>query len=199
MGALKYGIGYRFGRLVIESRDTFRALCRCDCGGTVNALVSNLRNDHVRSCGCLRKEVTIARSTIHGSARRKMKSRAYGVWCGLHKRCYSLSSADYPNYGGRGIGICDEWREDFSAFLRDMGETPVGLSIERLDNDKNYSKANCKWATRLEQNNNTRQNRFVVFNGKRQTLAQWGRETGMKPHSIRRALESGKTPEEIFT
>lgn len=185
----KHHVGSRFGRLVIEDRTTLQAKCRCDCGNVVSVLMSNLGNGHIRSCGCLRAETTIARSTKHGASRRGKKTRAYNVWCGIIKRCTNPNIADWENYGGRGISICKEWSDSFEQFLADMGEPLRGHTIERNDVNGNYCKDNCTWATRKEQNNNTRKSKWLVLGERRQTLAQWADELGLNRSTIHRRLK----------
>ena len=97
----------------------------------------------------------------------------------MKRRCLSPKRESYKYYGGRGIKVCDEWLHSYDAFLRDMGEAPEGLSIERKDNNGNYCPENCIWATKLEQNNNMRSNRWLEHQGKRQTITQWAEELGM--------------------
>lgn len=190
MSTRKYNPGHRFDRLTLIQRETFLAICRCDCGNELRTTISNLRSGHTRSCGCLRREVTIARSKKHGFARRGKKCPTYQTWCGLWKRCTNPKCKDWPNYGGRGITVCVRWKS-FTNFLTDMGEKPKSLMLERKKNNRGYYKANCMWATRLEQNNNTRANHFVRHNGQRLTLAQWSRKTGVSAHEIGRRLRRG--------
>jgi hypothetical protein len=198
MPALKHKVGTRFGRLVIQERLGLRANCLCDCGKVVSVLISNLGNGHIRSCGCLRTEVTIERSFKHGSSRRGQKTRAYEVWCGITKRCSNQNGADWKNYGERGITICKEWAESFDQFLKDMGDPPPGYSIERIDVNGNYCKDNCTWATRKEQNNNTRRNTFITFNGRTQTLAQWSDELGISRSKIMSRRKKGLPVEQVL-
>jgi hypothetical protein len=103
----------------------------------------------------------------------------YEIWKSMKARCYNPNDKQCADYGGRGITVCDEWRDDYSRFLADMGSRPEGLSIERINNDLGYSKDNCKWATRTEQMNNTRRSRFVIFQGETMTIPQMARRTGV--------------------
>lgn len=100
--------------------------------------------------------------------------RLYGVWCGMRSRCHKPTSNVYHRYGGRGIKVCDEWRNDFRSFY-DWAIShgyKYGLSIDRIDNNGNYEPSNCRWATAKEQNNNTRRNRYVYVNGEKLTISQ---------------------------
>jgi hypothetical protein len=198
MAALKHGPGTRFGRLVIVSRDGRKITCRCDCGNVVEVHLANLCTGHTKSCGCLRAEVTAERSYRHGSSRRGRRTRAYESWSSMLKRCLNPECKDWPNYGGRGITVCERWLK-FENFLADMGERPPGLSIERLDHNGPYRKENCTWVTRKEQNRNTRRNRLLIFEGKTQTLAQWAEDLGLSHTSILRRLGRGWSVERALS
>jgi hypothetical protein len=122
----------------------------------------------------------------HGAA----GSPVYQAWSTMLRRCENPRNPSFRNYGGRGITVCDEWH-DFVNFYRDMGARPDGCTLERIDNDKGYSKENCRWATRLEQASNTRKNRWISANGKRLTVSQWAREMGVPANVIGQRLYRG--------
>ena len=169
----------RFERLTVvlqHSTVNGRAVweCRCDCGNVVQVLAGNLRSGATRSCGCLQKErtkeVCLEVHQTHGLTH----TPEYQVWIGIKARCYNKKNKDYCNYGGRGIEMSDEWRDNFEAFYRDMGQRPSPQhSIERDNNNLGYSVNNCKWATKIEQVNNRRNNILITFVGETQTLAEW--------------------------
>lgn len=183
MPALKDHTGQRFGRLVAlrigQKGDKKGWICQCDCGNEKWVASSHLTSGRTRSCGCLMRETTSKRFRTHGhTSRLQPFSRTYSTW----KAMLTRVRPTYKNHGGRGITVCPEWR-DFSNFLRDMGEVPPGMSIERVDNDGPYNPENCRWATATEQANNTRRNHYVEAFGKTQTVAQWAREKGLD-HSV---------------
>lgn len=162
--------GQRFGRLVAMERQTTEDnrhsvwLCQCDCGKTKNAILNNLRRGLTKSCGCLSSETTALRNTTHGSSARKTKTPEYRAWSALKNRCNNPNNNRYHVYGGRGISFCKEW-ESFEQFLSDMGPRPAMTSIDRIDNNKGYSKENCRWATIKQQMRNTTRCRPVTYEG----------------------------------
>ena len=136
-------------------------------------------------------------------ARASMRTRAdyrparpltstYFVWVGLRRRCFNPNHRDYAAYGGRGITVCRRWA-DYDAFLEDMGERPVGTSIDRIDNDGNYEPSNCKWATKVEQCRNMRRSRIFPHNGESKTLTEWSKVLGINYDRLRGRLRLGWT------
>lgn len=183
MGKIASLTGEKFGRLTVISLENQRYrnqavwLCQCSCNDDkfVRMTTGKLKSG-TKSCGCLIKEkarkMCIERNTTHGLRFHPL----YGVWCGMKSRCYNKNSQDYPNYGGRGIVVCDEWLNDFSKFVRDMGDRPPGNSLDRIDVNLGYCPENCKWSNNETQGNNKTDNVFIEYNGKTRSLSQWARE-----------------------
>lgn len=153
--------------------------CKCICGGYIIVPSNRLKNGITKSCGCLFKK---GNRFIHGESRKTVEYRA---WNKIKERCYSITSKDYNKWGGRGVKMCDEWRNDFLLFLRDMGRRPSkNHSIDRIDNNGNYEPSNCRWATKIEQNRNTRKNVYLEYRGIRKTLSEWSHIIGVNYGSI---------------
>ena len=161
-------IGKRYGRLVVvkfshmctkpNGRRGSKFLCQCDCGKTVVTFIQYLRSGDTASCGCYRKEIF----TVHGMSQRRDAASGdpeYRTWYGMIQRCTNPKVNNYKNYGGRGIKVCDEWRNSFQAFYDYIGPRPEPkhlYSIDRINNDGDYEPGNVRWATAKEQANNKR-------------------------------------------
>ena len=121
-----------------------------------------------------------------------VKTRIYFCWVNMKRRCLKEDGQDYKDYGGRGITICKEWINDFITFYKDMGDIPIGKSLDRRDNNLGYSKSNCRWATNEEQANNKRTNHFLTFKGKTQTVKQWSKELGINYFTLHKRINKHK-------
>ena len=195
MGRFEDITGKRYGRLtVIERADSIlepngkhRTVwrCICECGKEKIVAANKLKSGNTKSCGCYARDV----NTTHGMS----KTRLYKIWRKMKDRCYNPKHTHYEFYGGKGICICEEWKDDFEAF-KDwavMSGYSDYLTIERIDNDIGYNKENCKWATVKEQNNNKGDNVFYTYNGFKLTMAEWAERYGINYGTFCKRLYAG--------
>lgn len=161
--------------------------CRCDCGAIHDVDIHHLLSGMIKSCGCLRH--------VHRETEKShpyVGTRIYRIWGNMVNRCTNPNNPAYPNYGGRGIMVCDEWR-DFKKFLKwatESGYTET-LQIDRINNDDGYYPENCRWADRTTQANNTRGNRIIEFDGNIGTVAEIARIYHMNYKVLHNRLELG--------
>jgi hypothetical protein len=169
--------GNRYGRLIVIGQAPSKTyntkwFCKCDCGAETCVFGHLLKSGKTISCGCFRREAGVKRgeaSAKYGLSR----TPEYVTWNLMIARCHDESSINYPNYGGRGIIVCERWRNSVEDFYEDMGPKPTPKhTIERKNNDGNYEPVNCTWATKKEQSRNTRRNRLVNYHGATMTLAE---------------------------
>lgn len=118
-------------------------------------------------------------------------SRAYTCWTNMKQRCLNKNNKSFPNYGGRGIKICEEWLGSFDAFYNDMGDPPKGLTIDRIDVNKGYFPENCRWVDRKSQQRNTTRNQVICFQGERKTVAEWSEITGISVSVLSYRVRAG--------
>lgn len=196
--------GQKFGRLTVIERaknakySSVRWLCQCDCGQQTVVTAGNLKNNHTRSCGCLRRDINSKIHYIHGYSHSKNKrNEIYTIWKDIVKRCNNSNCNNYENYGGRGIRICNKWLK-FINFLEDMGERPRGMSVDRINNDGDYCPENCKWSTRKEQNRNSRHNVLITINNKTRCLSEWCEFYQLPYQKVYGRLYRGWIPEEAL-
>jgi len=175
-------------------------LCRCECGVERSVWIANLVSGKSRSCGCLNAESKATANAVRFRTHGMSKTSIYRIWRGMIKRCTDSGIRGYPNYGGRGISVCERWNNSFENFYADMGERPSGKhSIDRINNDGNYEPENCRWATTQEQTRNTRRTRMVTFAGRTQCLQAWADESGISKQTISLRLRTGWTVEDALT
>jgi DNA-binding phage protein len=201
-------VGTKFGKLtVLKLQDEIRnqkldikhtALCKCDCG--IYLIVEKYNLSSGNSTQCNSCAIFSRGNKTHGHSnplkKETIEYKTYMAWKAMLSRCYNKNNKRYSDYGKRGIKVCERWKDSYENFLSDMGLIPEkGLQIDRIDNNGNYEHSNCRWATRIEQANNKRNNRNITAFGKTQTLQQWANETGIKRETIARRLNSGYEPE----
>lgn len=186
-----------FGRLTVLNFHGYQGksrlwLCICDCGVYSKVSTGALNAGKSLSCGCLNRERTaISNSTTHPQIKHRMKGTStYNIYRSMRDRCYSKKNVSYPRYGGRGIKICKRWMK-FENFLKDMGIRPEGMQLDRIDNNGNYYKKNCRWVTPRENSNNRSSSLIIECFGKSQSLSNWAREYGINPSTIKARILTG--------
>lgn len=184
--------GQIFARLKIQGEGPKKGndryvFAECECGsGRKLYRLSHLSSGATRSCGCLLVETNQMQPKVH----QQTKTRAYRAWASMRNRCTNPKVHNYSRYGGRGISICDQWK-DFRTFLSDMGQPPPGLSLDRIDLDGNYSPENCRWATASEQAANRHTTRFVVFDGETMPMGRASKLLGLGKLAVSKRLNRG--------
>lgn len=202
MAAFVDRTGKRYGALLVLRKTTRNArfqwnwMCLCDCGNKKEVFGGNLHSGHTTSCGCLKGK------WVHGENQINKRSPEYQALAGLIQRCTNPKSASYHLYGGRGIKVCERWDSvaKINNFIEDMGRRPSPKhSIDRWpDKNGNYEPGNCRWATVMEQQSNTRKNVYRVFDGEALHLAEIARRVGMKPSKLGYRLRHGWEFEEAI-
>lgn len=177
-------VGSVFGKWTVvafhESNGRYR-ICRCSCGRTEKAVkAAALENGTNSRCMLCSNELRMV-TQLKARGRNMVTWRS---WNHAEQRCHNPNNLSYQRYGGRGIKMCERWREAFENFLEDMGPRPSGTSLDRIDNNGDYEPGNCRWATPEEQNNNKRTNRLITLNGVQDTVTRWARKYGIHKDTI---------------
>lgn len=182
--------GRKFGILTVlefDSKTKNRKIkwkCHCDCGNETIVTGENLRSGNTKSCGCIHKE------KFHHTTHGKRNTRIYRIWRNMLNRCECKSHTEYNRYGGRGITVCDEWKDFITFYDWAMSHGySDDLTIDRINVNGNYCPENCRWATTKEQSRNTRRNRILEYNGKSQCVADWESETGIPRTLIQQRID----------
>jgi hypothetical protein len=185
--------GKRFGRLEVISNvkkpndpKTYW-LCKCDCGKEKVIGAQNLKLGKAVSCGCYGLECLRKYTTTHGNSTHPL----YKTWYQIMKRCYDKNHKDYKYYGERGITACDSWKDNAKNFFNDMGDKPENTTLDRIDNNKGYSKENCRWVSSGIQGSNKRNNKNFIINGKKIHLSEISRVYGIKETTLSNRLKAG--------
>lgn len=201
-------IGKRFGKLVVlyesepikegsDGRLRPAVLCKCDCGNEKVVRIMCLKRGSCVSCGCEAREKASKRLFKHGMTH----TRLFSIWKSMKDRCYKTSSISYKNYGGKGIIICDEWKNEFINFCNwaTANGYQDGLTIDRINNDGNYEPSNCRWATYKQQSRNRRNNHLLTLNEETKTIVEWSEIVGIKADTIWRRIRNGMSIEKALT
>ncbi len=197
-------VGKKFGHLLVleylgyytkPSGSTVQCvLCICDCGNTRKCEPYLLLTNQLKSCGCQSDRMGAEKRVKHGCARSDKDTIEYKAWLSMTQRCYTSTTIEFKNYGGRGIIVCDRWRDSngFINFLSDMGLKPSAKhSLDRYpDTNGNYEPNNCRWATREQQANNTTRNKYFIINGEKITQAQAMRKYNLSVHFLNKKYKS---------
>ena len=200
MNKLKDITGQKFGKLIAikfikrENKRTYWQY-KCDCGNVVIKRIDRLTTmKNIQNCGCMKRIGNYGYSHYkHGMTRRNKRKRFYRIWGNIKNRCLNKKEKCYKNYGGRGIKICDRWLESFENFRDDMYKNYLehvkkfgekDTTIDRKDNNGDYCKENCIWATRKIQENNRRNNHFLTYNGEIMTISQWANKLKLGNNSL---------------
>lgn len=191
--------GLKFGKLTVVDKATstihgkVRWLCRCDCGKEAIVVGAQLKGGRTKSCGCISSENTTKRNQKHRHSIRGSVSRTYKSWQSMRVRVMNENNPLYRYYGGRGVKIDKRW-DDFEAFLEDMGDRPLGKSLDRINVNGHYEKSNCRWADKITQANNKRNNVLFEWQGQYLTPRRLSEISGIPAATIYGRLHTLKWP-----
>ncbi len=177
--------GQRFGKLLVLAMDhdkyeTLKKvywICECDCGRLTSVYTGDLRTNRPGACGCQQNKIK------HGLC----GTRIHRIHSQMIDRCTNPRNTRYHYYGGRGITVCDEWLESVTAFHRDMGDPPDGMSLDRINVNGSYCKENCRWATQKQQMRNTTRSKMLTVDGVTKPMVEWAETAGAQDYFVIRS------------
>lgn len=194
MNIAKFSIGDIYGELTIIEDKGIRnskrhVLVKCSCGNEVVTLLTYMRSGQKKSCGCLWQRAIKKSNTVHGDS----KSRLYRIYSAMKDRCNFKGHKHYKNYGGRGVKVCEPWLSSYKEFRGWALENGYddSLTLDRIDNDGNYSPENCRWVSQKEQMRNTRINVYVTIGDETKTVIEWCEKFGVNPHTAYTRIKRG--------
>jgi len=198
--------GQRFGRLIVlefaHNQGGTHWRCLCDCGNKTTVRSNSLKGGATHSCGCLIRENNKANPNryTHGQASKSTLTQLYTAWINMKARCYNNSNRQFHVWGGRGITVCDRWRNSFVAFHEDMGDPPTPQhSIDRIDVNGNYEPNNCRWATPQQQGSNRRNIRSLTYKGETRGVSEWSRKLDIPISTIANRMGRNLPPEQCLS
>lgn len=202
---IKNLVGKKFGRLTVveisgrTNRQQVTWRCLCECGNYTVVSNTGLQSGNTKSCGCLKHDILIRRNK-KGSDPDK-KTRLYRIWQRMKYRCENEQSSDYKYYGGKGVSVCENWKNDFQSFKKWalINGYNDDLTIDRINVNGNYEPSNCKWATMAQQCINTTKNHFITYKGETHTLSEWSKKFKMDGSKIRYRLNHNWPLDKIFS
>lgn len=207
-------VGNKFGRLEIkeiylkkyksEGKNRSFCWCLCDCGNYKEIRLDGLKSGATKSCGCLQKEIAKQNKSSFKHGKSGGKNKLYEIWYGLKQRCLNPNGPSWKYYGGRGIAVCEEWKNNYLKFEEWALSNGYkkGLTIDRIDNNGNYCPRNCRWVTRKEQANNRSSNVYLTVFGETKTMLDWFKDERCKVKiykTLKSRIEYGWSHEEAIT
>lgn len=177
-------IGQKFNKLTVlkfvgpSNHPQSVLLCQCECGNKKVANAREVWRGKTKACGCL----------MSAGTHQMTGTPTYRTWKAMKQRCFNKKHPQRKQYGGRGITVCERWKNSFELFLADMGEAPKGKSIDRINNDGNYEPGNCRWATAKQQSRNNSGNKNITFNGITLCQNAWAEKLGICGPTLRHRL-----------
>ena len=191
--------GLLFGRLKVLNLKYYKNYkgywnCICECGNFTTVVTHQLMSGKTKSCGCLNKEIVGNLFKTHGMRNHPI----YRVWANMIGRCENKNNTAYERYGGRGIIVCESWHV-FENFFRDMGNPPLGMTLNRINNDGNYEHNNCNWVTRKMQARNRKSNKMLTFDNKTCLVVEWAEMLNIPERILYKRLYRGWSVERTLT